>query len=220
MCTLKPVFTAIIAIGIMLGADAGATVVNDSNTGLASPDKVIDFGSNLYFAFTPITNQFAADGVTFGGSNYLYFTSSGAPTPALTAGALGHPHNVTQPGSIFFSSTVTDAVFSWRAAVGTTFSAWRSGVLQEQATLATSFDDSTGRYYGFTGILFDEIRLSIIPDFPGPDSNLPAFTIFTLDNLQYNRAGRVPPVPLPASLLLFGTALAGLIGVRRVRKHA
>ena len=182
---------------------AQALPVNDQNTGLAAPDVVVDFGSNSFKPTTIITDEFAGQGVEFG-SIYVYQTSA-IPTPAVAGGHVeaGIPSSgpPLAPGSIFFTSDVTEAVFSWRTAPGTTtFEAYLDGALVETFAASTSDDASTGRFYGFTGIVFDEIRLSISSLNNG----------FSLDNLQYSTAP-VSPIPLPAALPLFGSAL-GLLG--------
>ena len=70
------------------------------------------------------------------------------------------------------------------------------------------FSTASGKFCGFEGIIFDEIRLAIIA----------LNKVFTLDNLQYN----VAAVPLPAALPLFGTGLGimGFLGWQRQRRMA
>ena len=72
-------------------------------------------------------------------------------------------------------------------AVDTTFSAFLGGSLVESFTAASDsgFPADSGRFYGFEGIVFDEIRLSINAVNMGAN----------LDNLQYNVAN----VPEPAT---------------------
>ena len=70
------------------------------------------------------------------------------------------------------------------------------------------FSTAFGKFCGFEGIVFDEIRLAIIALNKGS----------SLDNLRYN----VVVVPLPAALPLFGTGLGklGFLGWRRKRRMA
>ena len=202
---------AVIGWGAVLVAPTGASAafVANSDTGLTSPDVSIDFGSNLFADGTVITNQFeVSDGVIFG-ATYQYGTAPNLGG-SISGGVLGTVAATFTPGSIFFTSAVSEAVFSWRTNPGTTtFEALLNLASVESFTAATNADISAaGKFYGFGGILFDEIRLTI---------NL-ADTAFTLDNLQYN----LTAVPLPAALPLFLSALAGLglMGWRRRRQEA
>jgi len=181
-----------------------AATIEDATTVLFSPDIIIDFSENPDVSLgDTITNQFESFGVTFS-PTFVY----GYETEPYLSIAQGHLKNIAgvQPGSILFSSDVTAAVFSWRAAPPSTdIRAYNDGVLVElfdpHAQTNTSIPVDSGRYYGFENILFDEIRLSI-------DSS--SRTFFTLDNLQY-----VSAIPVPAAVWLFGSGLLGLIGVAR-----
>jgi len=181
-------------------------MINDQNTGLDSPDIVIDFGDNLFSVppdpVTIIDNQFLGSGVSFG-PTYTY-NDTDTSYSALTQGYLENSNASNEPGSIFFSVDVTAAAFSWRTSnTTTTFEAFYKGSLVEKFTPDTNMSLSGGRYYGFENILFDEIHLSIT------DSN----KAFTLDNLQY-----ISAVPVPAAVWLFGSGLLGLVGVARRKR--
>ena len=172
------VAVAVIVWGGVLVAPTGASaaIVINRATGLASPDVLIDFGSELFTDFTVITNQFASSGVTFG-PNTAYATTE-VVFPSVSGGFLRTVSAASQPGSIFFTSDVTDAVFSWRTAPSnTTFQAFLNGGLVASFTAAANanFPEASGKFYGFEGIVFDEIRLAIS-----------GAVDFTLDNLQYN----------------------------------
>ena len=60
-------------------------------------------------------------------------------------------------------STLPCAAPGYGAFVSTTFSAFLGGSLVESFTAASDsgFPADSGRFYGFEGIVFDEIRLSI-----------------------------------------------------------
>ena len=125
---------------------------------------------------------------------------------------------IAQPGSIFFTEDVIAASFAWVTNPGsTTFEAYHNDVLVEAFSAPTNTVDFPVGFFGFTGILFDEIRFTIDAGtilFPGPI--VAANTDFGLDNVQYI----VSPVPIPAALPLFASALIGFgfVGYRRRRK--
>ena len=185
---------------------ASAIAVIDQNTGLIDPDAVVDFGFELFPTNTVITDQFAAQGVTFG-SNYRYLsTNPGFGGAAVILGHLGSANAALQPGPIFFASDVTDAIFSWRTNTGTTtFEAYLNGNLVETFMAASDGAFNPRKFHGFSGIVFDEIRLEV-------DAGNAAFS---LDTLQYN----VSEIPLPPALPLFLAALSALVlhGWRRRR---
>ena len=179
-----------------LYSNANAATIIDENFGLVSPDIVIDFGVNLFAVGTSINNQFLSGGVTFG-PTYTY-NNFNDTQPPLTQGYLENINASDQPGSIFFALDVSAADFSWRTNNGTTtFSAYNDNVLVEEFTADTNISLTSGRYFGFENILFDEIRFSITA----------RDTLFTLDNLEY-----VSAIPVPAAAWLFGSGLIGLIG--------
>ena len=200
-------------------SSVNATTVSDRATGLTSPDPLsLDFGSNLYGDLFAITNQFSkSNNVTFEGDP-RYRTTANDDLPAIAGGYLfGNIKNATggiggNPFDILFSIDVTNALFSFRTNPGTsTFTAYLDGELQETFNAATNGDagDNTGRFYGFTDILFNKITIS---------ANTGIGT-YNLDNLQFN-AAPLSAVPVPAAVWLFGTALIGLVGFSKRRKAA
>jgi len=187
----------------LLCSNANAAVIIDSDTGLASPEVVIDFGDNLFTVGTEINTQFqSSSGVSFG-PTYIY-NDINSTFPPLTQGHIENINTTSQPGSIFFSLDVTAAAFSWRTLTNTTttFAAFNDNILVEEFVPPprTNTSLTSGRYFGFENIMFDEIRLSIGNVDRG----------FTLDNLQY-----ISAVPVPAAAWLFGPGLLGLIAVSR-----
>ena len=196
-------------------SSVNAMTVSDRATGLTSPDLLsLDFGSKLYDDLQ-ITNQFSkSNNVTFNG-DILYRTTTADDLPAIAGGyLLGNIKTAIggNPFDMLFSIDVTNALFSFRTTPGTsTFTAYLDGAQQETFNAATNGDagDDTGRFYGFTGILFNKITISANTGIGS----------YNLDNLQFN-AAPLSAVPVPAAVWLFGTALFGLIGFSKRRKVA
>lgn len=214
-----------------LGGAVGAAVIDARPVGLTDPDVVIDFGRGLFPEDTEITDQYEDDGVLFE-SGFFYITRSSndplfdgsflVPRPQPTA---------TQPGAISFNEPVSEVAFNWLTFPGTTsFTALLNDKAVESATLFTTGSPYNGLFFGFEGIVFDELRLSISAE----DKS------FRFDNLQFTKAAPPPgcipsnytppkcepwrpsepsAVPLPAGLplLLAGIGGLGLIA-RRKRK--
>lgn len=192
-------------------SDSHATFINDSDTSpLASPDVSIDFGSGLFDFFTVIDDEFVSQGITFGG-NWQYSTTT-ATSPSLSAGYLFHSSTAQPPGSFLFTESVTDVVFSWRSDPGfTTFTTYLDGTQVETETALTNLFLDTGRFYGFTGSLFDEIRFSYPSDILRP----------TLDNLQFNLSGSAPvQAPLPGTFSLLCAGLGAFVLSAWRRRYA
>jgi hypothetical protein len=192
---------AVVAASSVTGVSA-ATVSN--STGLTAPATTITFSEvSGVSAGSVVTDQFAAYGATFGSlsaSEGLYFGNSGNPG----AGLLNYFPDTYNPFSIKFSGVVTEAAFNMITNGYTDkFTALLNGAAVE------SFTTTTGgwKYYGFTGILFDEIQVEI--GFGSTATN----KHMRLDNLQM---GAINAVPLPAGGLLL---LSGLVGVAAVKRR-
>ena len=84
----------------------------------------------------------------------------------------------------------------------TQFEAFYGGNLIESFSAATSYDGTTNSFFGFSGITFDEIRVTV-----GGDEQI------LIDNIQMGST-----VPEPASLILLGTGL-GAIGLAAWRRR-
>jgi len=189
----------------LISTQTAATSIAGSSTGLASFDQLVTFGNNLYSADTAITNQFSASGVTFSGG--LFYDASGSPAYAnmfqsrlknYSGGSCSTGE--CQTFSIFFSNPVSDAVFAAvTQASSSTFSAYLNNALVETFSAATG--TTANNVYGFTGIVFDEIRID-----PATTSN----SAMLLDSVEY-----VSAVPVPAAVWLFGSGLLGLAGIAR-----
>jgi len=82
-------------------------------------------------------------------------------------------------------------------------------------------DNSNNQFLGFVGDeLVTEISIQYLvfnDDFT--DERL-AQLFHAIDDVMWNEASNIPPVPVPAAFWLFGTALIGFIGISRRRKVA
>lgn len=192
----------ILAFGTLTAAQA-ATVTYQTS-GLANPDALITFDEGALADGTPVTNQF--DGVSF--SSGLQINTVNYPFPNVPARNLRNFSPIAGTFSILFDDDVTDATFSMITNFGiSSFTAVLDGVEVETFRALTTLY-SPANYFGFTGIVFDEIRVAA----GGSNSAM------LIDNLAYN--WETPPaVPVPASLPLM---LGGLIvfGVMRARRKS
>jgi len=177
-----------------------------NNTGLTAPGTTITFSEVVLATDTPVTNQFASFGATFS-PNLYYDPQAGLfPTPAL-----GNYNNssfpLINPASILFTQDVTAAAVAVQTGTGTTaFTALLDGVVVETFTAPTdSFGGNASNFYGFTNIVFNELRIQANP-------------AFVIDNLQFNVSGAAAiPEPGTLALLLVGglTTSAGFLRRRR-----
>ena len=174
-----------------------------NSTGLTSPGTTLTFEEIILTPFGPphgsagndplLTSQYTAYGVSFTG--FYYFNDNDDTTfntqyPLIYSYDPAGPGGVNKDLSILFSSPVSEAalaVGSIDAPQDTTFGAYLGGVLQSSGTFPTSLG-TPNNYYGFTGIVFDELRINT---FSG---------ILQADNLQFS----VVPEPTTLSLLALG----------------
>ena len=162
-------------------------------------------------AFHFVTTELSTFGVTFSALGFRYQPGTNlwpSQTDAYLIGTVDDLHTK----SIFFTSDASAVGFSYlpfplASPQNTTFSTYLDGSLVETFTvMADSLNAiSSGKFYGFQGSLFDELRIT-------SDG-------YNLDNLQFVTAQS--SVPLPASLPLFVTGL-GIWAVRgwRARRQA
>ena len=198
------VLLALVATGTSAMPASAAFLQN--STGLSNPTKTIAFEEIVFPDTTAITNQYASLGATF--APQLYYSSDGADFyngfPNISGNYLSNfypgPEN---PISIKFNTAVTSAAFAMITYPGTsTFTALYQGVAVETVQASTGLT-GTSNYYGFTGILFDEIRVTVDPSTSGQ---------MVMDNLEFNTA------PAPPAAVLFAVGLVGLAGYRRLRR--
>ena len=183
---------------------SGATPINGAATGLGAPAVLIDFEAGAIAGTTVITTQFA--GVTFGdGTNDFIMDTGGAGSGQNIIGRFLQTFNSSVvPGSIKFDENVRAAGFNLRTNEDTTtFTAFLDGVFVETFNATTDLVASSN-FFGFTDIIFDEIRF---------DMAIVGQQGFNLDNLEFIT------VPEPSLVALLGLGLIGLGAMRR-RKAA
>jgi hypothetical protein len=189
---------------LALGATNPAAAPLTNAFGLLTPETTITFSEVSLAHGDVLTTQFSGLGVTFSGLTYDTLLIPGTGLSAPVASKSASPSAFTF--DIFFTSDVTDAAFQMVGNTGTsTFQAFLDGVLVESFTAFSTVPSTT--YYGFTGILFDQIRVS--PCCPALGAGA------SIDNLQFTRATTIPEPPEQIAALIeeinsmaldFGTA--------------
>lgn len=169
--------------------------------GLSSPAQTITFDEFVFPAGTSITTEYSSLGVTFS-PNLVYDAQLGG-FPNVSGHRLGNFNPIVDPFFIVFSTPQTEAAFAMVTNPGTsTFTALIGSTVVSSFSAATDTTSSTN-FFGFTGIVFDTIRI----DVGGSNSAM------LLDNLQ---SGTAAVIPEPTSLGLFGIG-AGVMAVAAVR---
>lgn len=173
---------------------------------LANPDQHIDFSEIALAGSSILTDQYASLGVGFTG---LYYngcpTCIGIPTKADIGNFRNSETDVFNPeASLLFLQDADAATFRFAADFASfQVAAYLDGQLVE------SFDLDGRRWgtYGFSGILFDEIRIS---------TSDPDVGAFLIDNLAFSQSPNA--VPEPSSWALFILAL-GMLSIPALRRR-
>lgn len=198
--------TAAICAFVMLASPATAATISGASSGLVDADVEIGFGEIATSG--AITTQYSTLGISF--TPGLTRLNNNPNRPNFTSPYLGN-FGGANPFSMIFTNAVTDASFAMTSNGGiqTTFTALLNGAIVDSFTTAVSRPPINGNprdpnnFYGFTGLLFDEVNVSV-----GANGNS---SIVALDTVAFI----IAPVPLPASLPMLFAGLGGLALIRR-----
>lgn len=189
------------AVALVLLAPAAAFGAFFQNaSGLASPQSTITFDEHVLARSTLVSTQYADLGLTFNPA--LYYDAIVNDFATVQGHRLGNSvsGDVRDPFSIFFSSPVSAAALGVASnSSNTTFTALLAGQVVESA-VATTNTTTPDAFYGFSGIVFDQIRIS--------QQVLFGTAGVLIDNIQSS------PVPAPSALALPLLA-AGFVRRRR-----
>ena len=174
-----------------------------NSTGLISPDTTITFDEHLLPTNSIVTTEYSDLGVTF--SPNLYYSAQ-TNFPNITGNTITNFSFNSDPlvpdFSINFLVDQTESAFAM-VSNGTAwdFSAYLDNVLVE--SFSQIVNTSIPNFYGFSGIVFDEIRVfSSVND------------AMIIDNLQMGTAASVPE---PGILALMSLGLVGFGFSRKMK---
>jgi hypothetical protein len=173
-----------------------------SSTGIPSPVSTVTFDEHIFPRFTQVTTQYLDVGLTF--TPRAWYDVILAELPNITGHRVGNSAvgELDDPMSVRFATPRTAAALALACnSSNVTFTALLAGSVVESTT-TTANTTTPENFYGFTGIVFDEVRISqqVLSGSPG----------FIIDNIQLGAA-----VPGPAGVALAAFTLA--LAVRRRR---
>lgn len=183
-----------------------------NKTGLAAPSRVITFDEHVFASGTVLTNQYADLGVRFSPNLVYGIPVTPAQFPPLEGNILrnffpnGDDEFVgAEPFSLLFDDNQTSVAFAlnFLQPGATTISALLDGNLVRSFDVEASINATDNFYLGFSGIVFDEIRVDL------PNGN----NTILLDNIQFGALA----VPAPGVHWLLAIGLLGLFTARRAK---
>lgn len=209
-----------ITLGIVNSKQAKAASVNNK-FGLANPIQTITFDEKLFPKQTPITTQYANLGVTFSrglfyspdsaAGRFIDIYPQGFPNITLASNYLGNFFPCCNDFSIRFTQNQTEAAFAMATNEGSPIlTALLNGVVVETFSVTNTVGPelNSNNYYGFSGILFNEIKIN-----PNDINN---FAI--IDNLQTGVS--VPEPSFILSSLTSSVLVASLLLKRKQKQKA
>lgn len=208
-CAASLMRTAVLACTSLAAMHSQAAFINNGS-GLAGSHQTIDFESTTLAHNEMVSTQFQTLGVSF--TNAFGNPDPREIYPNLSGNRIGNfEGGIGHHGALImdFAAVLDSAAFALVSADGgtTTFQAFLNGVLVESQSLPTN-TTSNFNFFGFTGIQFDRITLSVT-SFDGA---------LMIDNLQ-TTASATTAVPEPSSAAVVLAALGALALARRRRTH-
>lgn len=181
---------------------AQAALINNS-FGLTGTFQTIGFESVALMTNQAVSTQFQSLGVTF---TNAFGNPVANSLPNFSGNRIGNfQGGIGNVGTLTmdFSSVLDSVAFALVTSPGTsTIQAYLNGLLVESNTAPTDTTSFTN-FYGFTGIQFNQVRLSVVSF----DNAL------LIDNLQLAPANLSVPEPTSEALVML--ALAGLFAMGR-----
>lgn len=199
-----------IASAMFLPSLSQATIVT-SSTGLTTYDKLVTFSTPSLAANTVVTNQYAAQGLTFAALNggAVRANSCGANSGSTVAYATGDylntfgpaciTNNVNDSFSMMFANDVSAASIGIYNYLPNKVATFLNGTAVESFNLSNGYNG----YLKFSNQVFDEIRFT--------ETSFQNGGYLEFDNVAYVNA----KVPEPTTVALLGLGLLGFAASRR-----
>jgi hypothetical protein len=217
------VFAVVVLASCLIHCSVATGTPIISNGGIADSPFTLTFNEIPLTMGDVVTDQYSSFGIIFDITTLPFFTESdirynvqGGGGGGGFAGIIGNYIGSSggNPVSMIFSAPQDQVVFGLASNPRSiTFTALLNGIEVESFTIATtggsfpSVDGQPAGYYGFTGIIFDQIN--IFSHLTNPVDNR-----ILLDNVAFD--GPTPAaVPEPSTMLLIASGLIGLVGLRR-----